>query len=606
MATRLFWQLFPSYLLATVGVLALVALQAGPAIRAFHMDQVDSALKAQANIFAERVGNRLQKEQGGSESVDTLANIDKVAKKLGKETGSRLTIIEPSGKVLADSQEDPERMDNHASRPEIMTALTKKVVGRETRYSTTMGQDFRYVAVPILFDGRVIGIVRASMPVTTIQKARKALQQRILLGAIAAAFLITILSWYLARRISRPLELMTDGAARFAQGELDHRLPVKGCQEIESLAGALNAMATQLNERIETITQQRNRHQAILTSMTEGVMALDTSSKIIMLNEAGSKFLQLDPVKSRGRPIYEVLRQPAFLKFAEETLEKSEIQEEDLVIRNRTDRLFNARSTELRDAQGNKIGGLIVFQDVTQLRRLETVRQDFVANVSHELRTPITSIKGYVETLRDGALDDKQNAGRFLDIIVKQADRLNAVIEDILSLSRIEEQSHHHGVVLAPGAICEILESVVQLSRRNATEKEINITLDCEPALQAKINGTLLEQAVLNLVNNAINYSPPKSEIHITGSSDGENVLINVEDHGCGIETKHLSRLFERFYRVDKARSYDLGGTGLGLAIVKHIALAHGGSVSVKSRVGVGSTFSIRIPIDYVHSQRNL
>ncbi len=172
------------------------------------------------------------------------------------------------------------------------------------------------------------------------------------------------------------------------------------------------------------------------------------------------------------------------------------------------------------------------------------------------------------------------------------------MIEDILSLSRIEEQSQHDGVVLATGAIPDILESVLQLSRRQATEKEIEVTLDCEVDLHAKINGTLLEQAVLNLVNNAINYSQPKSNVHITGQSDGDNVLISVVDHGCGIETKHLSRLFGRFYRVDKARSYDLGGTGLGLSIVKHIALAHGGSVAVQSRVGVGSTFSIRIPID--------
>ena len=595
MAARLFWQLFPSYLMATVGVLALVALQAGPALRAFHREQVNDLLEAEALIFAELVEKPLEEH---SLSGDGLGEIDNVAKQLGKQTHSRLTVIEPSGKVMADSEEDPTRMDNHAGRPEIVTALTRKEVGRKTRYSTTIGQDFCYVAVPILKGEKVVGVVRASMPVTSIRKARTAFQHRIVVGAVASAFLITAVSWFLARRISRPLELMTDTAAHFAKGELHHRLPVKGCREIESLAGALGAMAAQLDERIETITQQRNRHQAILSSMAEGVLALDTSSKIITLNEACSRFLDLDPDNARGRPLYEVLRQPALLKFAEGTLAKSDIQEEDLVIRNRTDKLLNARGTTLRDAQGNKIGGLIVFQDVTQLRRLETVRQDFVANVSHELRTPITAIKGYVETLRDGALDDKQNAGRFLEIIVKQADRLNAVIEDILSLSRIEEQSQHDGVVLASGAIGEVLDSVVQMSRRRAAEKQIEVTLECEDNLRAPVNRTLLEQAVLNLINNAVNYSPPQSSVRIIGQRDGENVLISVVDHGCGIESKHLSRLFERFYRVDKARSYDLGGTGLGLAIVKHIALAHGGSVSVKSRVGVGSTFSIHIPLD--------
>ena len=343
MAARLFWQLFPSYLITTIGVLALVALQAGPALRSFHKDQVNDLLEAEALIFAERVGKPLEAH---SLSGDGVAEIDKVAKQLGKETHSRLTVIDPSGKVLADSEEDPARMDNHAGRPEIVTALTRKEVGRETRYSTTIGQDFCYVAVPILKGKKVVGVVRASMPVTLIQKARKAFQHRIIFGAVVAAFMITGVSWFWARRISRPLEQMTDAAACFAKGELHHRLPVKGCREIETLAGALGAMAVQLDERIETITQQRNRHQAILASMAEGVLALDTSSKIITLNEACSRFLDLDPDNVRGRPIYEVLRQPAFLKFAEETLAKSDIQEEDLVIRNRTDRLLNARGDD--------------------------------------------------------------------------------------------------------------------------------------------------------------------------------------------------------------------------------------------------------------------
>lgn len=281
MATRLFWQLFPSYLLAAVGVLALVALQAVPALREFHQKQVFDSLEAEAKIFAELAEIFLP----NSTSPDPdKTEIERIAKRLGKSTVTRLSVIATSGKVVADSQEMPSRMDNHAARPEVAAALTRREVGREIRYSATIGQDFCYVAVPIMRGDDVVGAVRASMPMNDVEEALSGLLRRIAVGGTVAAVLIVALSWFLARRISRPLELMTVGAERFAKGELDHRLPVKGCREIETLAAALGAMAGQLQERIDTITQQRNRHQAILSSMAEGVLALDTASKIITIN----------------------------------------------------------------------------------------------------------------------------------------------------------------------------------------------------------------------------------------------------------------------------------------------------------------------------------
>jgi two-component system phosphate regulon sensor histidine kinase PhoR len=250
----------------------------------------------------------------------------------------------------------------------------------------------------------------------------------------------------------------------------------------------------------------------------------------------------------------------------------------------------------LRDGEGPPIGVLIVFHDITRLRRLENVRRDFVANVSHELRTPITSIKGFVETLLEGPLEDTRDVERFLRIVLRQANRLNAIIGDLLILSRIERGADEATIELGMESVREVLAAAIEMCEQRASSKQIDIELDCPEDLTARINPHLLEQAVVNLVDNGIKYSPAGASIRVRAFCEAEGVAIAVEDQGCGIEAKHLPRLFERFYRVDQARSRELGGTGLGLAIVKHIALAHQGTVDVESVLGVGSTFTIRLP----------
>jgi two-component system phosphate regulon sensor histidine kinase PhoR len=257
----------------------------------------------------------------------------------------------------------------------------------------------------------------------------------------------------------------------------------------------------------------------------------------------------------------------------------------------------SAHGTALSDSQRGKIGVLIVLHDVTRLRHLEEVRCDFVANVSHELRTPITSIKGFIETLLDGALEDKDNAGRFLQIMLRQVNRLDAIISDLLALSRIEKGAEEQMIEFAPDSIGGVLRAAVEMCEKKAADKGVNIDLACPDDLVGEINAALVEQAVINLLDNAIKYSESGSAVEISAGREGTELVIRVKDRGCGIEGRHLPRLFERFYRVDKARSRELGGTGLGLAIVKHIALAHRGSVSVESTVGVGSTFTLRLPL---------
>ena len=585
---RIFWQLFPSYVLITLAGLALVVSYGKQTLERFHTDQTSAALESNARIFAALVtGERAARPS------DTL---DRLAKELGRAASLRITVVDSSGNVLADSEEDPALMDNHRDRREIAAALADRATGRSLRYSETLKAEMAYVAVPVIQQGKVIAAVRTARRSTAIDEISADLERQMVAAGLVAILLVTVLSWWLARRISRPLERMSEGAARFARGDLEHRLRIEGSQEIATLAEAMNEMASQLDERIATIVRQRDEQDAILDSMVEGVLALDSEGNILGMNPACSRMFHLDPAVVRGRAVHEVLRKADLLAFVDEAISTSTPLHRDVVIRDPQQRYFTARGNALFDRRQRRIGVLIVLDDVTRVRQLENVRRDFVANASHELRTPVTSIKGFVETLLDGALDDRQSAERFLHIILNQTNRLDALVNDILTLAKIEKEAEVQTAELSPGRLADVLNAVVEAMQPQAAVKQIRLVREGEADLEARINARLLEQAVTNLVDNALKYSPSGSTVRIRVRRQMDGVVIEVIDQGPGIEAKHFPRLFERFYRVDKARSDRLGGTGLGLAIVKHIAALHGGSVSVESRLGEGSTFRIHLP----------
>jgi two-component system phosphate regulon sensor histidine kinase PhoR len=330
--------------------------------------------------------------------------------------------------------------------------------------------------------------------------------------------------------------------------------------------------------------------------MVEGVFGVDMEERLIGLNLAAARILGCDPSQAQGRSIQEVLRHSDLQRFVQHALSSDEPVEKDITLFTEEESILWGIGTPLRDGKKKRIGALIVLNDVTRLRKLENIRRDFVANVSHEIKTPITAIKGFVETLRDGAAKNPEDGERFLSIIQKHVDRLEALVEDLLSLSRIEKEGEREEIVLKERAIREVLAGAIQLCDARASAKNIVLELTCDEDLKGEINPALLEQAVVNLIDNAIKYSDPGKRVHVEARAENKGLLIRVQDHGCGIEKKHLDRLFERFYRVDKARSRKLGGTGLGLAIVKHIIQAHGGNVSVESQPGQGSTFSLHLP----------
>ncbi len=583
---RFFWQLFPSYVLITIIALVPATWYASRSLRQFFLEQTVSDLKARAHLFEAQIMEYLDPldEQG----------IDLLCKDIGNRASTRITVILPSGKVIGDSHKDPSKMDTHVDRPEFLQALTNPF-GASLRYSATLERNMMYVGIPVRINGGIVAVVRSSIPVNPIEDALSTVQNNIVLvGLIIAAF-AAFLSLLVSRRIARPIEQIKKWAESVAGGEFRLVASADETEEIRGLSEAMNKMAGQLRDRIDTVIRQRNEIEAMLSSMIEGVIAVDTEERVISMNQAAARMFASDLSRVQGRSIQEVIRNTVLHRFVKDALSSEQPVERDIVVYSEGEQILNGHGTTLKDADGNRVGALIVLNDVTRLWRLENIRRDFVANVSHEIKTPITTIKGFVETLRDGAVHKPEDLERFLGIIEKHVDRLEAIVEDLLSLSRIERDMQGEQVIVEERRLRDVLLTAIQVCEFKSVPKRIVVELSCNEELVARINPELFEQAVVNLLDNAIKYSDEGATIQVKAAQIDTEIIISVTDHGCGIEKQHVPRIFERFYRVDKARTRDLGGTGLGLAIVKHIVQVHGGRVSVESTPGKGSVFSIHL-----------
>ena len=429
-------------------------------------------------------------------------------------------MILPDGRVVGDSDQQPAKMENHADRPEFRQAMNGRT-GRSVRFSDTLSKNMMYIAVPLKEQEQTIAVVRGSLSVIAVDKALNDIYAKIIWGMVGAAVCAAGVTLVVSRKITRPIEQMKDAAKRFAMGQLDHRVPVPDSEELAELAGALNETADRLKRTIETITNQKNQLEAILSSMAEGVIAVDSEGRVVSINKKAAMLLEIDVVSATRHSIEEAIRNVDIQRFMRYTLMSSAPTEEDITLSAEQPVSLRARGTYLTDHQGNKSGAVIVLSDMTRMQRLENIRRDFVANVSHELRTPITSIKGFVETLLDGAINEPEQAQRFLKIIAGHTDRLMAIIEDLLSLSRLEEDGQKRMIAREHLTVRPVLESAVELSGPKAGDKKIKIDIDCDDDLEALINPTLLEQAVLNLVDNAIKYSSAESTIQISARRVG-------------------------------------------------------------------------------------
>lgn len=415
-------------------------------------------------------------------------------------------------------------------------------------------------------------------------------------GAVVTAVCALFAARYLQRRARHSLDDLATAADHFARGELSPKLALPDLLELAAIVERFNGMADMIEQRQRALLAQSNEQRAVLASMSEGVIAIDLQQRVISLNRAAAELLNFAQALAAGRPLQEVIRNADLRRFVTQALASDDPISGDIKMLGDQERVWQAHGTALRDSHGETLGAVIVVNDVTDYRRLENVRRDFVANVSHELKTPIASIKGFAETLLDGALDNRDDAERFCRIIARQSERLHSIIDDLLSLSRIEQSEGANDIVLEPTLLQDVLRSAIGDCQPRADERGITIAVDCPDQQRIRCNAPLLIQAVLNLLDNAIKYSDEGGRIDVSVQSTPRSVVIAVRDQGCGIPPEHLPRVFERFYRVDRARSRKLGGTGLGLSIVKHIVNVHHGKVTVESAPGRGSTFSIQLP----------
>ena len=586
---KLKWQLFPSHIVILLCAMLAVVWYGTHAFKKFYAEQMVAFLEAQSSLLLPQVAEFT--------AARKYVELELFCRERGRKVSTRITVVAPGGEVLCDSDQNPEIMQNHANRPEIMQSFAGNT-GTSQRFSTTTRQEMLYVSIPIWHDREIRGVLRTSKSLTAIDEELQSVFARVIAGIIVVIVFASAVAFVLARKISQPLEQMKHDSLRFANGDFSRKIMVSGSDEIVGLAQAMNSMAAQMDDRIRAVLRKSKELETVLSSMLEGVIAVDLHEKVLYMNGSAQQQLNIEQADVQGRRLLEIVRNIELLRFIKYTLSQDEPTEKTIVFNlgKKDERMLQIHGAQLVDAPRNKIGALVVINDVTRLLRLENLRRDFVANVSHELRTPITSIKGYVETLLDEAGEHSQHVRDFLEIISKQSNRLHAIVEDLLALAKIEQESDREEIALERGSIKEVLHGAIEACSVKAADKGIAISLDCPEQVYAMINGPMLEQAVINLLDNALNYSRPDSTVQIDTEISEKNVSINVRDRGIGIAPVHLERLFERFYVVDKGRSRESGGTGLGLAIVKHVAQAHGGKVAVQSEPGRGSTFSIQIP----------
>ena len=582
---RLLWQLFPLYLgIIVVSMIAILGYYNG-SLHELYLDKVSDDLTSRAQLLDHSIKDLFTPLQANK--------LNERIKKLGAKSATRITVILPDGTVTADSDEDTAIMENHADRPEIITAL-KGTIGIASRFSKTLDTHMMYVAIPLMKGNIPVAVIRTSLEINAIDQTLDTFSSQMIFGATVIALIVSLISWTMLRKFLQPLEMIRHGVTQFAKGDLSGRIYVHGSEEICSLAHSMNTMAKQLHDRIETVIRQRNELDAVFSSMTDGVIAIDWNEKIIHANSAVAQLLNLDTDAIRGKLIQEAIRNADLQNFVRRILNSARsIEDEFLILKNREELFIKVYGTILHDAQKQPIGALVVMNNITQIKRLDIIRRDFVANVSHELRTPIAAIKGASELLLSGDVDTEKDKKEFLSIIDKQTDRLSLIIDDLLSLSKIQVEEEKEVISLEKMPIKDILLSAVQDCEVQAAEKKILINLTCDDTVSGKVRSRLLEQAVVNLLDNAIKYSNSGSRISIEVASQKNEIVISVIDTGCGISHEHLSRIFERFSRIDQSRSRKLGGTGLGLAIVKHIAHLHGGRITVDSTPGKGSAFHL-------------
>ncbi|PYV34906.1 MAG: hypothetical protein DMG22_04215 [Acidobacteria bacterium] len=544
---------------------------------------------------------RQKLEASGSILAAELANVGRErleawSHDAGQRAGARVTLIDPSGKVLADSEHDPETMENHAGRPEIREALAH-TTGSSIRHSATLDRDLCYFAFRTNYDGQPGYVLRLAVPLEDLEVAERAVRIRILSAIILAALLALGFAFYFSRTLTRRIERLVNFADGLVGNPSQPALEVPADDELGSLARALNRTARQLHDLMENARLESARREAILASMIEGVLAVDDEMRVIFSNDSLLRAVGRKEPPPANFPLAELVRHPDLRDLLATVLRTEEPRRLRLRLSSFEPGIYEVQAAPL--ASPSRRGALAILHDVTDLERLERIRKDFVANVSHELRTPLTAIRGYAETLLEGAIEDPENNRKFLEIIKAHAIRLSNIASDLLTLSELESgQPAGEPETFSVG---EAMEAALRTVESEARLRGVKLLRDGEEDAIVLGNRVRLEQAFINLLDNGIKFNRAGGEVRVRSAraSNGK-IRITVADTGIGIPSEHLGRIFERFYRVDRARSREMGGTGLGLSIVRHVVERMNGTVSTESHLGKGSTFAILLPVKEV------
>jgi two-component system phosphate regulon sensor histidine kinase PhoR len=552
------------------------------------LQEIKSSLINQAYLVESQISKASLKNENTPE-------LEPLVKALSSKIKARLTIVNNEGKVLAESEKsevDVLRMPSHADRPEIKAALTGKA-GEEIRYSSTLKTDMFYIALPIWDNNEIMGAIRLGLPLVSVQRTLSTVRKTIFLSLFFALGLAFVLGSLLTRGIIKPINKIIHISRKFSSGDFSHKILLDSKDEIGELADTLNMMANSLEDKIKKVEIKNQQLKAILESMVEGIIVTDKSSYIISLNPTVEKIFNISEQNAVGKLFLEVIRNNDIADIINSVLGNGKFKSCELPLIWPVQGNFEINATPIFE-KDSVSGCLLVIHDITEIRKLETMRRDFVANVSHELKTPLTSIKGFVETLLEGALDDRENNRNFLKIIQDHAERLNNLVEDLLSLSHLESKE----ITLNKKNfnLRQQLEDVILGFKSQLKKKNIEIKNELPANIAVTADKDRIEHVFTNLLDNAIKFNKERGSIRIYSQEINGKIKVIVEDSGIGIPGKDLPRIFERFYRVDKARSRELGGTGLGLSIVKHIIELHGGSVGLESTEGFGSKFWFILP----------
>jgi two-component system phosphate regulon sensor histidine kinase PhoR len=589
---NLFWKLALTFIALLVGVLVAVNFFAERALyRVSERATFDelAVLARFSQLHPPDLSAAISQSAGASASLKTWA-VDSAADRV------RITVIRADGQVLADTVSDPASMENHAGRPEIQDAL-RTGEGRSVRHSVTTQSDMVYYAVRRnLTDGSPI-VLRFAIPLEEADMALGSLRWSLWLASAVILLIAGIAATFVSRGISDRVERLQEFSRRVAEGDF-RPLPGGGSGDaLEELRSSLNQTAARMDRTIRTLTEERNLSAAILGSMVEGVAVVNATERLVFANQGFANILELDVPPKSGSALVEVVRQTELIEAVRRVLAGEPRVEAEIVTGTLRQHFFAATVAAVRS--GETLGAVVVLHDITELRKLERVRRDFVANVSHEFKTPLTAIQGFSETLLAGAMDDPQNRERFLGIILEHSRRLARLTDDLLKLSSMDADRLE--LEIRRVSVSELIESCLETTQHRAAEKEVGVELaqSAQPGELPDIAGDRrrLAEILQNLLDNATQYTLPGGRITVNAETRDADVIFTVSDTGIGIPKSDQSRIFERFYRVDAARSREAGGTGLGLAIAKHLVEVHGGRIWVESEIGQGSQFHFSVPI---------